>query len=78
MRVDSFYVRVINLHEEVDDLERDSPLILSIIEGFEGVSFVRSLELHGRGGYCLFLSCSMFQRELILTALSEGGFRPAI
>ena len=78
MQVDSFYVRVININEANNDLERDIPLILSIVEQFEGAGFGKDAELHIKGGYSIFLSCEQPQIELIITALYDSGFRPVL
>ena len=78
MRVDRFYVRVININENDNDLERDIPLILSILEQFEGAGFGKDAELHIKGGYSIFLSCDQPQIEPIITALYDRGFRPVL
>lgn len=72
------YLRIIPVHFNDDNLERDNAAIGQILLDYPWVTSIEPFEPHPRGGYKLFFDCPTDKMEDLCVKLAEAGFRPAV
>ena len=73
-----FYIRLVSTLHQEDNLERDSAMIEKIIGALGFATLAKPPEMHGRGGYSVYVDCPKAQRLDVLEALALYGFRGVI